>query len=109
MQLVILSFISCQKDTSTADEAGINIADDDAVSEAVFEDVFSTADNAAIIVDQLGKGQRFKIDTEVPADSCPVITITNPETGIWPKTITVDFGYRMYRDSMTIQIRQDYY
>ena len=29
---------------------------------------------------------------EVLADSCPTVTIANPETGIWPKTLTVDFG-----------------
>jgi hypothetical protein len=89
--LVILSFISCQKDTSTTDQAGIDMADDDAVSDAVFEDVFSTADNASIIVDQLGKGSDSK-SISVPADSCPSVTITYPETGIWPKTVTVDFG-----------------
>jgi hypothetical protein len=26
------------------------------------------------------------------ADSCPLVTVTNPETGIWPKSVTVDFG-----------------
>ena len=25
-------------------------------------------------------------------DSCPTITITHPEAGIWPKIVTVDFG-----------------
>ena len=89
--LVILSFISCQKDTSATDQASINMADDDAVSDAVFEDVFSTADNASIIIDQLGKGSDSK-SMSVLADSCPSVTITNPETGIWPKVVTVDFG-----------------
>ena len=91
VSLAILSFISCQKDTSATEQAGINIADDDAVSDAVFEDVFSTADNASIILDQLEKGGESK-SILVLADSCPSVTITNPETGIWPKTVTVDFG-----------------
>jgi hypothetical protein len=89
--IVILSFISCQKDTSTVEQSGINIADDDAVSDAVFEDIYSTTDNAGIILDQLVKGGDSK-STIVLADSCPSITITNPETGTWPKIITVDFG-----------------
>jgi hypothetical protein len=89
--VTILSFISCQKESSTVEQAGINIADDDAVSDAVFEDVFSTTDNAGIILDQLSKNGDSK-SIEVLADSCPVITITHPETGIWPKTVTIDFG-----------------
>lgn len=89
--IAILSFISCQKDTSATEQAGINIADDDAVSEAVFEDVFSTADNAGIILDQPGKGVEAR-SVMVLADSCPTVTIINPESGIWPKTVTVDFG-----------------
>ena len=53
--IVILSFISCQKDKSTVEQASVNIADDDAVSDAVFEDIFSTTDNAEIILDQFVK------------------------------------------------------
>jgi hypothetical protein len=89
--IVILSFISCQKDSSAFEQAGVNIADDDAVSDAVFEDIFSTTDNAEIILDELSKGGDSKSMT-VLADSCPSITIAQPETGIWPKTVTVDFG-----------------
>jgi hypothetical protein len=89
--LMILSFISCQKDTSTVEQAGVNIADDNAVSDAVFEDIYSTTDNADIILDQMGKNGDSK-GMEVLADSCPTIMVTNPETGIWPKVVTVDFG-----------------
>jgi hypothetical protein len=89
--VTILSFISCQKDTSTIEQASINIADDNAVSDAVFDDVFSTEDNANIILDQLAKSRVIK-SIEVLADSCPSITITHPEIGTWPKTVTVDFG-----------------
>jgi len=89
--IVILSFVSCQKDKSTVEQAAINIADDDAVSDAVFEDIFSTTDNADIILDHLAKSGDSKT-MEVLADSCPTITITHPESGLWPKTLTVDFG-----------------
>ena len=89
--VVILSFISCQKDTSTVEQESVNIADDNAVSDAVFEDIFSTTDNADIILDQLAKGGDSK-SMEVLADSCPTITVTHPETGTWPKIVTVDFG-----------------
>jgi hypothetical protein len=89
--IMILSFTSCQKDTSTVEQAGVNIADDNAVSDAVFEDIFSTADNADIILDQFGNNSDNK-GLKVLSDSCPTITVTYPENGIWPKTVTVDFG-----------------
>lgn len=92
--MVVLSFSSCKKDTSSSsaiDDASINIADDDAVTDVVYEDVFNTADNATIILDQLGKSLDAKSET-VLADSCPVITITRPTSNPWPKTVTVDYG-----------------
>lgn len=89
--ITILSFISCQKDKSSVEQTSVNIADDDAVSDAVFEDVYSTADNAEIILDQMTKSGDAK-SMQVVADSCPWVTITHPETGIWPKIVTVDFG-----------------
>ena len=101
--IVILSFISCQKDTSTVEQAIINIADDDAVSDAVFEDIFSTTDNAEIILDQFVKSGDSK-SMLILTDSCPTITITHPETGIWPKIVTVDFG-KDVPDFMKIPVR----
>jgi hypothetical protein len=89
--LVILSFISCQKDTSTVAQESLDIADDAAVSDAVYDDVFSTADNATIMLDQLAKGGNNKSMTAL-SDSCPSVTISNPESGLWPKVVTVDFG-----------------
>lgn len=90
--IMVVSFISCQKETSLLDEDTINIADDDAVTEAVFEDVFSTADNASIIAEGIAKGEDSKSGTDVVADSCPTITVTRTGQALWPKTITVDFG-----------------
>ena len=89
--MVILSFISCQKDKSTVEQASINIAADDAVSDAVFEDIFSTTDNAEIILDQFVKSGDSKAMV-ILTDSCPAITITHTETGSWPRIVTVDFG-----------------
>ena len=88
---MILSLVSCQKDKSTVEQASINIADDDAVIDAVYEDIFSTTDNAEIILDQFAKSGDSK-SMVILTDSCPTITITHPETGIWPKIVTVDFG-----------------
>jgi len=92
--LTVLSFLSCKKDSSTSgvvDQASLNLADDDAVADVVYEDVFSTADNATIILDQLGKSLDARSLTVV-SDSCPVITITRPTADLWPRTVTVDYG-----------------
>jgi hypothetical protein len=87
--LAIFSFSSCTKEPSI-DDASLNLADDDAVSEAVFDDIFNTVDNADIILDKMQKGDETK--SEDATDSCPLITIDHPTDLVWPKTITVDYG-----------------
>jgi hypothetical protein len=87
--LAIFSFSSCTKEPAI-DEASLNLADDDAVIDAVYEDVFNTVDNADIILDNLQKGDAAK--SVIAADSCPLVTIDHPTDAIWPKTITIDFG-----------------
>jgi len=89
--MAVLSFSSCKEDSTLMDQTSIDLADDDAVTDAVYEDVFNTADNAAIIVDQMGKGDDAK-SVMVVTDSCPAITVTRPTTGIWPKIVTIDYG-----------------
>jgi hypothetical protein len=89
--MVVLSFSSCKKDSTLIDQTSIDLADDDAVSDAVYEDVFNTADNASIIIDQMGKGGDASSETVV-TDSCPSITVTHPLGSAWPKTVTIDYG-----------------
>jgi hypothetical protein len=91
--LAVISFISCKKDTSSGiiDQSSVNLADDDAVTEVVYEDVFNTTDNATIILDEIGKSLDTKSET-VLSDSCPTITITRPTASPWPKIVTVDYG-----------------
>jgi hypothetical protein len=89
--MAVLSFSSCKKDSALIEQTTIDLADDDAVSDAVYEDVFNTADNATIILDLLGKSADAKSEVII-ADSCPTITITRPGTAVWPKIVTVDYG-----------------
>jgi hypothetical protein len=70
--MVVFSFSSCKKDSATSgviDQPSVNLADDDAVVNVVFEDVFNTADNATIILDQMAKSLDVKSET-VLTDSC---------------------------------------
>lgn len=89
--LVMLTFFSCKKDSSLIDQTSVDLADDDAVSDVIYEDVFNTVDNATIILDDMIKTGDLKGETVV-IDSCPIITVTHPSTGIWPKVVTVDYG-----------------
>ena len=92
--LAVLSFSSCKKDKSTSgaiDQTSVNLADDDAVADVVYEDVFNTADNATIMLDQIGKSLDAGAETIV-TDSCPTITVTRPTSALWPKIVTVDYG-----------------
>jgi hypothetical protein len=93
--MAVLSFSSCKKDStlspSAIDDTSVNLADDDAVTDVVYEDVFSSVDNATIILDQIGKSLDTQAET-VLSDSCPVITIVRSTSNPWPKTVTIDYG-----------------
>ena len=86
--LAILLLISCSK-KDLLDQTSIDLADDDAVSEAIFEDIFNSIDNAEIILEDFLKG-----DTKSLSESgtCPIITIDRPPDTKWPKTVTIDYG-----------------
>ena len=85
-------FSSCDKEYSPLDQETINLADDDAVSEAVFEDVFGSVDDATIALDEAMKNGDPKSGTLDIEDECPAVTVEHPGTGIWPKIITIDYG-----------------
>jgi hypothetical protein len=93
MALAVFSFSSCTKDNINIEPLSAELVDDDAVTEVAYDDIFNTVDNASIILENLmGIGKGDLESTVVLADSCPTITITNPATGTWPKTITIDYG-----------------
>ena len=81
---------SCQKTEKIA-ETDINLADDDAVTEAIFDDVFSSVDIASIALENAAKGG-FTKGSFVVADSCPIVTVNHPDANTWPKVITINYG-----------------
>jgi len=62
--IAIISFSSCKKD-AVLDQASVDLADDDAVSEAIYEDVFNTVDYADIMLDGYQKGESSKSEAFV--------------------------------------------
>lgn len=90
--LVLLTFSSCKKEMSLLEQSSIDLADDDAVSEVVFEDVFTNIDDATIALDDAMKNGDSKSTLLVIEDACPSVTVDHPATGIWPKVIIIDYG-----------------
>lgn len=87
--IALLSFSSCNKQASV-DQASVNMADDEAVTNAVFDDVSGTEDVADAILDSYQTGKSSF--TDAVSDSCPAVTIDHPTDAVWPKTITVNYG-----------------
>jgi hypothetical protein len=91
--LAFFSFSSCNKDSVPIEQTSADLVDDDAVTDVAFEDVFNTVDNATIIMENLLGSGKGALESEVVlTDSCPTITITNPVSGTFPKTITINYG-----------------
>ena len=87
--LVMLPFSSCLKNTDSIDQTSVDLADDNAVTDLAFDDVFNTVDNATIIMEnQMGIAKSLDLGA-VLTDSCPSITIS---AGTFPKTITINYG-----------------
>jgi hypothetical protein len=89
---VLMIFTSCRKESSALEQSSIDLADDEAVSEAVFEDIFSSVDDVTIALDEAMKNGDSKSASLDTGDECPAITVEHPSTGIWPKLITIDYG-----------------
>jgi len=87
----LLFFSSCNRNSSPIEQTALDLADDDAVTGAVFDDIFSSADNAGIMLDDAMKNGDSKSAT-LSGDSCPVVTVEHPLVGVWPKTIIIDYG-----------------
>jgi hypothetical protein len=75
---------SCQE-TKPLEESSIEAADDAVLSEAVFDDVFATMEIATVIAEDLSKSATV-------IDTSPVVTVTFPEQGLWPRNVVIDYG-----------------
>ncbi len=88
--LFILS--SCQKDNgpATISDTDLKLAEDDALTESVFDDIMASVDNAVMTTDDLLFNGGLK--SAVVSETCPLITVDHPDTEFWPKVITLDYG-----------------
>ncbi|MCK4631235.1 MAG: hypothetical protein KAT40_07315 [Bacteroidales bacterium] len=83
-------FQSCEKETSSLTDDEVAIAEDDALAESLFDDIF----DVAIAAEQLIDGQIYggTLKSSVVSDSCPNVTVDHPDSTYWPKVITIDYG-----------------
>ena len=83
-------FQSCEKEKSNLTDDEIAVAEDDALAENLFDDIF----DVALAAEQLIDGQIFNetLKSSVVSDSCPNVTVDHPDSTFWPKVITIDWG-----------------
>ena len=83
-------FQSCEKEASDLTDDEIAIAEDDALAENLFDDIFDVALAAELLVD--GQIYNGTLKSSVVSDSCPNVTVDHPDSTYWPKIITIDYG-----------------
>ncbi len=84
MILAGLALTSCQK-SEPLETASLEAADDAVLSEALFDDVFTSLEIASVMA-EVGK------KSASVADTCPLITITSAGPDFWPRNIVIDYG-----------------
>lgn len=84
MILAALALTSCQK-SEPLETASLEAADDAALSEALFDDVFTSLEIASGLAEAGLKSASV-------ADTCPLITITSAGQDFWPRNIVIDYG-----------------
>lgn len=90
----VMIFYSCEKEDTNVPQLSdneISLAEDDALAEALYDDIWDAVDNAVRVVDDHLYGAALK-SAVVVSDSCPSITVYHPDTTQWPKVITIDYG-----------------
>jgi hypothetical protein len=87
--LVVAFTTGCEKDPGVLN-TDVVTAEDELITDAAFDDVFSEVDGILNLVDQYGY-ELTSLKSAGVADTCPVISIIT-EGSFWPRTIVVDYG-----------------
>ena len=82
---------SCQKENENLfSETDLALAEDEALSETLFDDVMASVDDAVKSVDDMIFGGGLK--SAIVSNGCPLVTVDHPDEVYWPKVITIDYG-----------------
>ncbi|MFO7575175.1 MAG: hypothetical protein R6W67_08465 [Bacteroidales bacterium] len=92
MSVVALAIaaVSCQK-SDLITEKDLDMAEDNVIAEAIFDDIFNSVDIASWLLEGAMKSD-FSKGMALSSDSCPVVTVNFPDGTTWPKVITIDYG-----------------
>ena len=87
----IFLFSSCEKENAELfSETDLVLAEDEALSETLFDDLMASVDDAVKSVDDMIFGGGLK--SMIVSDGCPLVTVDHPDEIYWPKVITIDYG-----------------
>ncbi len=89
--MAMITMVSCEK-SKTVETIDIATAEDDAIMDMAFDDVFSEVDAVMNTMDMVGyelPGLKSGIEE---FETCKVITVEQPEGTFWPRLVTVDYG-----------------
>jgi len=79
-----LTLASCQR-SEPLEDSSVEAADDAVVSEALYDDVFASLEIATAFAE-------IPLKSASVIDTCPLITVTFPGEGLWPRNVTIDYG-----------------
>jgi hypothetical protein len=85
----LLLFVTCEKNDEKITSQDIEMADDDAVINLLFDQTFTEADMA---LEQLEYNWKHPSGLKSVLDTCPIIYVNHNDSTYWPKTVTIDFG-----------------
>ncbi len=82
-------FSSCEMDKTAIMEDDLIFAEEDALSEVVFDDAMESVDDAVILTEGQFTGG---LKSMPQMADCREITVDKPDSARWPKEITIDWG-----------------
>lgn len=89
--LAAIFTIGCEV-TSNVQTADLITAEDDAIADLAYDDVFSQVDAVMNLMDQFGYEMSGLKSGLEGLDTCPVISIVTTPGAFWPRTVIVDYG-----------------
>ena len=87
--LGLISFTSCQKTEKVSSDANITAAQDDALSEDMYNDVYSEMDDALTSLD--ASAYAATSTKSAATEGSRTVTVSTPDSTTFPKTITIEF------------------
>lgn len=84
-----VTMIACEKNKNVED-IDLMTAEDDAIADLAYDDVFTEVDRVMNILD--GWGYTMSALKSEDLETCPIISITAPTDDFWPREVVIDYG-----------------